>query len=101
MPENTKSRKIYKRHQHAFLVYMKEEKERGFDENTIVNYFSEIYAKGLCSTGSFWCMFSCIRSYIIVKTKIDIKNYVVLKKLLNGLTAKHLAKKQTFSPQKR
>ena len=33
-------------------------------------YFSNIYAKGLCSTSSFWCMFSCIRTYIIVKTKI-------------------------------
>ena len=59
----------------------------------IINYFTDICNNGKYSVGSFWCTFSCICSYIWVKEQIDIKTYVLLKKLLKGLTAKHLALK--------
>ena len=98
-PENKKSKAIYERHQSKFLEYMTSNPKRGYDEATIVNYFTEVYKKGTYSVGSFWCMFSCIRSYILVKTTVDIKRYALLKKLLKGLTEKHVAKKQTYSRQ--
>ena len=45
-------------------------------------------------------MFSCTRSCILVKTKVDIKNFVVLNKLIKGLTAKYIAKKAVIFPSK-
>ena len=72
---------------------MNGETKWGYDEPTTLHYFTDIYNNGKYSVGSFWCMFSYIHSYILVKEQIDIKTYVLLKKLLKGLTAKHLALK--------
>ena len=37
-------------------------------------------------------MFSCIRSHILVKSAIEIKNYLLLRKQPKQCTAMHLAK---------
>ena len=42
LPENAKSKQIYKRHQNEFLIYMRQEKYRGYGENNILNYFSKV-----------------------------------------------------------
>ena len=68
-PENKKSKAIYERHQSKFLEYMTSDPKRVYDEVTIVNYFTKVYKKVTYSVGSFWCMFSCIHSYILVKTR--------------------------------
>ena len=41
----------------------------------------------------YWQMFSCLCTYILVKTKIDIKTFALLCKLLKSLTMKHIKKK--------
>ena len=48
---------------------------------------------GPYSLGSFWQMFSCIRSYFLVESKVEIKNWSLLCKLIKSLTAKHIKKK--------
>ena len=58
-----------------------------------MNYFTYNYEEGPYGPGSFWQMFSCIRSYILVESKIEIKNWALLRKLIKSLTVKHLKKK--------
>ena len=94
--ENKDSQKVYARYQELFLAYLKEVPERGYDEETVVNFFSQLHVTKKYSVGSFWCIFSCIRSYILVVSKVDIKTFPLLRKLLKGLTAKHLVKNLTF-----
>ena len=58
-----------------------------------MNYFTDMFNRKLFSPGTFWCIFSCVRSYILVQSKIDIKKYMLLRKLIKSLTMTHLAKK--------
>ena len=67
-----------------------------FDEKTIVNYFSKTYEHGKYSPGSFWCMFSFICIYILVKSKVDIRADGLIITLFKDLTVKHLKKKAIF-----
>ena len=53
-PENTKSKAIYEKHQNKFLEYMTSDPKRGYDEVTIINYFTEVYEKSTYSAGSCW-----------------------------------------------
>lgn len=92
--ENEKIKKLYSRYQGYFLDYIEDEKH-GLNKETIVNYFSKIHKHGCFSPGTCWCIFSYIRSYILVQSKIDINKYALLRKLLKGLTMRHLAN-QTF-----
>ena len=63
-----------------------------------MSYFTKLYTTGEYSPGCFWTIFSCIRSYILVKTKICIKQYCLLRKLRKSLTVKHIKKKaDTFT----
>ena len=43
--------------------------------------------------GSFWCIYLCIRSLILVEARIDIKQYPRLRKTIKSLTVKHLKQK--------
>ena len=95
-PENDKSKKIYQRHQERYIDYVKANGYDEFDESTVVNYFTEMYNEGQYSVGTFWCIFSCIRSYLLVKTKVDIKSFALLRKLIKGLTEKHIKKKASI-----
>ena len=52
-----------------------------------------MYNEGKYSVGIFWCIFSCIRSYLLGKTKIDIKSFALLRKLIKSLTENHIKKK--------
>ena len=95
-PENEKSKKIYENHQKKFLKYALSTGQESFKEETMVNYFTTTYKNMTYSPGSFWQMFSCIRSYVLVKTKIDIKSFTLLKKLIKSLVVKHLKKKASI-----
>ena len=95
-PENVKSKKIYENHQKKFLKYALSTGQESFKEETMVNYFTNTYKEMTYSPGSFWQMFSCIRSYVLVKTKIDIKSFTLLKKLIKSLVVKHLVKKASI-----
>ena len=66
-PENEKSKKIYKNHQDKYLKWCKEKSCNPFVEELCVNYFTFNYEGGPYGPGSFWEMFSCIRSYILVE----------------------------------
>ena len=88
-PENEKSKKIYENHQKKYLQYALSTGQEAYQEETTVNYFTVTYEDQTYSPGSFWQMFSCIRSYILVKTKIDIKSFSLLRKLIKSLTVKH------------
>ena len=95
-PENEKSKKIYERHQKTYLDYASSVNCDAFKEERLVNYVSATYEGGRYSPGSFWCMFSCIRSYIVIKTKVDIKTFTLLKGLIKRLTVNHLKINRTF-----
>ena len=75
------------------MEYLREDLNRGYDEETVVNFFSNLYVTGRYSVGCFWCIFSCIRAYILVESKTDIKSFALLRKQLKSLTVKHLKKK--------
>ena len=91
-PENEKSKKIYENHQKKYLQYALSTGQEAYTEETMVNYFTVTYEDQTYSPGSFWQMFSCIRSYILVKTKIDIKSFSLPRKLIKSLTVNHLKK---------
>ena len=71
-PENAKSKKIYERHQKRYVAWASESESDPYCEESLVNFFTNTYETGQYSPGSFWQMFLCIRSYILLKAKIDI-----------------------------
>ena len=58
-----------------------------------MDYSSQLYTDKRYSPGSFCCIFSCICSYVLVKSKIDIKTFPLLPKHIKSLTMGHLKKK--------
>ena len=78
IPENKRSRKIYARYQNFFKAYIVEDTNRGSDETILVNFFTWMDSNKRYSPGSFLCIFSCIRSMILVESRIDIKTFVLL-----------------------
>ena len=91
--ENKDSAKVYAGYQNKFIAYLNENLARGYDKETVVNYFTTLHITQQYSVGTFWCIFSCLQSYILVSSKVDIKTFPLLRKLLKRLTAKHVKKK--------
>ena len=91
-PENEISRKIYGRYQSFFTKYVEEDSVRDYDENTFVNFLYRWIAKISIPRGFFLCIYSCVWSLILVETKIDIKNYSLLHKVIKQMTVKDLKK---------
>ena len=91
-PDNEKSRKIYTRYQNFFKKYMVDN-GGDYGEITLVNFFAWMKTENKYSPGSFWCIFSCIRTMVLVESSIDIKTYPLLRKTIKTLTVKHLKKK--------
>ena len=95
-PENERSKEIYRNHQEKYLSWCEDNSCSPYIEESCVNYFTYNYQEGPYGPGSFWQMFSCIRSYILVETKVEIKNWSLLRKLIKGITAKHIKKKRNL-----
>ena len=97
-PENEKSRKIYARYQKFFKDYVFADDKRNYGENTLVNFFVWMNTDNVYSPGSFWCIYSCVRAMILCESRIDIKNYILLRKTIKQLTVHHLKKKADVIP---
>ena len=52
-----------------------------------------MYNEGRYSVGTLWCIFSCIRSYLLMKTKVDITSFASLRKIIKNLTKTQIKNK--------
>jgi len=93
-PKNEKSAKVYNRYQNDYVKYCKQDTSRNeTSQTTLVNYFSMIASTGRYSPGTMWCIYSCLKSYIMVKYNINIKCMMLLRKCIKRITQDHLASK--------
>ena len=93
-PKNDKSRKLYERHQKQYTTYCDTDPRRKPEsEVCICNYFSMLAIKNRYSPGNYWCIYSTLKTLILAKHRVDIKQCVVLKKLIKKLTEDHIKKK--------
>ena len=89
-PENAQSKAVLKRH---YKAHVKPDTNRTHDENNIVNYFTHCYVAGNRKAGTFWCVRSCVKSFLLTSIKIDISEHKLLRKLIVSTTKKHIAEK--------
>jgi hypothetical protein len=93
-PSNEKSQTTYKRYQNLYLNYCSQDKARKpAEEPTLANFFTYLYDSELFSPGSFWCIYSTIRTHLLTTYGVNTKNFLRLKKLIKKFVDAHIVKK--------
>ena len=67
-PKHKKSHKLYERYQKQYLDYCKKDVKRvPKKKNVICNYFSMITINDQYSSGTYWCMYSALKTMILTR----------------------------------
>lgn len=87
----TKSVTHYQLVYDTFINWQEENKASSFDESVFICYFKDIKKK--VNPATSWCVWSMLRSMLLVKHNIDITKYANLRAILKNRSKGHKPKK--------